>query len=55
MGAAATGFTHAFEEQLVVMARRIPIVAIADLLGEHDTRLGRVIRIINRNEGAGSG
>lgn len=49
---ARTGFTHAFEEQLAVMARRIPIVAIADLLGEHDTRLGRVLRVMDRGDGA---
>ena len=45
---ARTGFTRAFEEQLAVMAERIPIVAIADLLGEHDTRLGYVLRQLDR-------
>ncbi len=47
-----TGFTHAFEERLAAMAERIPIVAIARLLGEHDTRLGYVLKQLDRNDGS---
>ena len=49
---ARTGFTHAFEEQLAAMAEQVPIVAIARLLGEHDTRLGYVLRQLERDEGS---
>ena len=47
-----TGFTHAFEERLAAMAEEMPVVAIGRLLGEHDTRLGHVLRQMNRDEGA---
>ena len=49
---ARTGFTHAFEERLAVMAEQMPVLAIARLLGEHDTRLGYVLKQMDRDEGA---
>lgn len=38
-----SGFTHFFEAYIMVLAREMPVAAIAQLLGEHDTRLWRVI------------
>jgi len=38
-----SGFTQLFEALMMVLAREMPVAAIAALLGEHDTRLWRVI------------
>jgi transposase len=38
-----SGFTRLFEALIMVLAREMPVAAMAALLGEHDTRLWRVI------------
>ena len=38
-----SGFTLLFEALILALAREMPVAAIAALLGEHDTRLWRVI------------
>ena len=38
-----SGFTRLFEALIMVLAREMPVSAMAALLGEHDTRLWRVI------------
>ena len=38
-----SGFTLLFEAMILLLARQMPIVEIADLVKEHDTRLWRVI------------
>jgi transposase len=38
-----SGFTRLFEALIMLLAREMPVAAIATLLGEHDTRLWRVI------------
>jgi len=38
-----SGFTQLFEALIMVLAREMPVAAMATLLGEHDTRLWRVI------------
>ena len=38
-----SGFTRLFEALIMVLAREMPVAAMATLLGEHDTRLWRVI------------
>ncbi len=35
--------TRSFQEMVVAMAREMPMVAVARLVGEHDTRLRRVV------------
>lgn len=39
-----SGFTLLFEALVMAMAREMPVLAIAKMIGEHDTRLWRVIR-----------
>ena len=39
-----SGFTLMFEAMVMLLAKDMPVSAIADLTGEHDTRLWRVIR-----------
>jgi transposase len=39
----SSGFTLLFEALIMVLAAEMPVRAIADLVGEHDTRLWRVI------------
>lgn len=39
-----SGFTLLFEAMIVAMAREMPVNALAKMVGEHDTRLWRVIR-----------
>ena len=38
-----SGFTLLFEALVMALAREMPILAIAELVGEHDTRLWRVV------------
>ncbi len=38
-----SGFTRLFEVLVIVLAREMPVSAMATLLGEHDTRVWRVI------------
>lgn len=38
-----SGFTRMFEAYIVTLAREMPVNAIARLVGEHDTRLWRII------------
>ncbi len=40
---AGSGFTHLFEAFVMTLAAEMPVKAIADLLGEHDTRIWRVV------------
>ncbi|BAS26337.1 transposase [Limnochorda pilosa] len=39
-----SGFTLLFEAMIVAMAREMPVNALAKMVGEHDTRLWRIIR-----------
>lgn len=41
---AGSGFTLMFEALVVALAREMPVSAIGALVGEHDTRLWRVVR-----------
>jgi len=44
-----SGFTHLFEAFVMTLAAEMPVRAIADLLGEHDTRIWRLVHFhINR-------
>ncbi len=38
-----SGFTLLFEALVMALARQMPILAVAELVGEHDTRLWRVV------------
>lgn len=38
-----SGFTHLFEAFVMTLAAEMPVRAIADLLGEHDTRIWRIV------------
>jgi len=38
-----SGFTSLFEALIMVMAREMPVAAIAAMVGEHDTRIWRVL------------
>lgn len=38
-----SGFTHLFEALIMTLAAEMPVRAIADLLGEHDTRIWRLV------------
>lgn len=38
-----SGFTALFEALIMVMAREMPVAAIASMVGEHDTRIWRVL------------
>ncbi len=38
-----SGFTHLFEAFVMTLAAEMPVKAIADLLGEHDTRIWRIV------------
>jgi len=38
-----SGFTALFEALIMVMAREMPVAAIAAIVGEHDTRIWRVL------------
>lgn len=38
-----SGFTLLFEALVMALAREMPILAVAELVGEHDTRLWRVV------------
>lgn len=38
-----SGFTHLFEAFVMTLAAEMPVKAIADLLGEHDTRVWRIV------------
>jgi long-subunit acyl-CoA synthetase (AMP-forming) len=38
-----SGFSHLFEAFLMTLAAEMPVRAIADLVGEHDTRAWRVV------------
>jgi transposase len=38
-----SGFTVLFEALVMTLAKEMPVAAIADLVGEHDTRLWRII------------
>jgi len=38
-----SGFTQLFEAYLMILLREMPVAAVADLIGEHDTRLWRVL------------
>lgn len=40
---AGSGFTLLFEALVMALARQMPILAVAELVGEHDTRLWRVV------------
>ncbi len=40
---AGSGFTHLFEAFVMTLAAEMPVRAIADLLGEHDTRIWRIV------------
>ena len=39
-----SGFTYLFESFVMILARKMPISAVAKVLGEHDTRIWRVVR-----------
>ena len=41
---AESGFTLMFEAFVMALAREMPVAAVAALVGEHDTRLWRVVR-----------
>lgn len=41
---AGSGFTLLFEAFVLTLAKDMPVLAIADLVGEHDTRIWRIIR-----------
>lgn len=43
-GRPGSGFTHLFEAFVMILAKEMPVSAIAALLCEHDTRIWRVIR-----------
>jgi transposase len=38
-----SGFTLLFEAFIMVLAREMPVLAITQLVGEHDTRLWRIL------------
>lgn len=38
-----SGFTHLFEALVMTLAAEMPIKAIAELIGEHDTRIWRIV------------
>ncbi len=38
-----SGFTHLFEAFVMTLAAEMPVKAIADLVGEHDTRIWRIV------------
>ncbi len=38
-----SGFTALFEALIMIMAREMPVAAIAAIVGEHDTRIWRVL------------
>lgn len=38
-----SGFTRLFEAYLMILLREMPVATVADLVGEHDTRLWRVL------------
>jgi len=38
-----SGFTQLFEAHLMILLREMPVATVADLVGEHDTRLWRVL------------
>jgi transposase len=38
-----SGFSHLFEALVMMLAAEMPVRAIADLVGEHDTRIWRVV------------
>jgi len=40
---AGSGFTHLFEAFVMTLAAEMPVRAIADLVGEHDTRIWRIV------------
>ena len=40
---AGSGFTHLFEALVMTLAAEMPVRAIARLLGEHDTRIWRIV------------
>lgn len=42
-GRSGSGFTALFEALIMMMAREMPVAAIAALVGEHDTRIWRVL------------
>ena len=39
-----SGFTHGLEEYVADLAAKLPVTTIARFLGEHDTRLGYMLR-----------
>jgi transposase len=39
-----SGFTLLFEALVLALAKEMPVKAVADLIGEHDTRIWRIIR-----------
>ena len=41
---AGSGFTLLFEAFVLTLAKDMPVLAIADLVGEHDTRIWRIIQ-----------
>ena len=41
---AGSGFTLMFEALVMALAREMPVSAVAELVGEHDTRLWRIVR-----------
>lgn len=41
---AGSGFTLLFEAFVMVLARQMPVAAVARLVGEHDTRLWRILQ-----------
>ena len=38
-----SGFTLLMDSLIMLMAQRMPVKAVADLIGEHDTRIWRVL------------
>jgi transposase len=43
-GRPGSGFTLLFEMLILAMAKSMPVAAVARLVGEHDTRIWRVVR-----------
>jgi hypothetical protein len=43
-----SGFTLLFEALAMLLCREMPMAAVADALGEHDTRLWRVAAIMSK-------
>jgi len=39
-----SGFTHFFEAFTLALCKRMPVKSVADIVGEHDTRIWRMVK-----------